>query len=71
MCHHLNFIGFHRRMAWQVRMAEWSKAPDSGSRSLLRLIVAHGRSGPRMWAWVRIPLLKGFLEGQRTIYAIF
>ena len=69
--HHLNFIGFHRRIASQVRMAEWSKAPDSSSRSLLGLIVAHGRSGPRMWAWVRIPLLTELLEGQRTIYAIF
>ena len=27
-----------------VRVAEWSKAPDSSS-------------GPRMWAWVQIPLL--------------
>ena len=28
----------------RVRVAEWSKAPDSSS-------------GPRMWAWVQIPLL--------------
>ena len=27
-----------------VRVAEWSKAPDSSS-------------GPHMWAWVQIPLL--------------
>ena len=32
-----------------VRVAERSKAPDS-------------RSGPRMWAWVRIPFLTFFLS---------
>ena len=32
----------------QVRMAEWSKAPDSSS-------------GPRERAWVQIPLLTNFL----------
>ena len=54
MLHHLNFIGFHQRIVRQLRMAEWSKARDSSSTSLLRLIVAHGRSGPRIWPWVRI-----------------
>ena len=33
-----------------IRVAEWSKAPDS-------------RSGPRMWAWVRIPSLIFFEAG--------
>ena len=41
-----------------VRMAEWSKAPDS------RIVPSPHwwweHSGPRMWAWVRIPLLTGF-----------
>ena len=41
-----------------VRMAEWSKAPDS------RIVPSPNRwwehSGPRMWAWVRIPLLTAF-----------
>ena len=41
---------------FNVRMAEWSKAPDS------RMWSFHhhsgwGLSGPHMWAWVRIPLL--------------
>jgi hypothetical protein len=31
-------------------MAEWSKAPDSRG-----ILPEH--SGPRMWAWVRTPLL--------------
>ena len=39
-------------------MAEWSKAPDS------RIVPSPNRwwehSGPRMWAWVRIPLLTAF-----------
>ena len=41
-----------------VSMAEWSKAPDSRC----HLLVHHEteRSGPRMWAWVRIPLLTAF-----------
>ena len=51
------------RTKWQwwasqttVRMAEWSKAPDS------RMWSFHNHSGwelsgPHMWAWVRIPLL--------------
>ena len=34
-------------------MAERSKAPDSRA----QLFVLTERSGPRMWAWVRIPLL--------------
>ena len=34
-------------------MAERSKAPDSRA----VLFVLTERSGPRMWAWVRIPLL--------------
>lgn len=37
-----------------VRMAEWSKAPDS---RLLLLPCAAGCSGLRMEAWVQIPLL--------------
>ena len=36
-------------------MAEWSKAPDS--RDILLVHDEPERSGPRMWAWVRIPLL--------------
>ena len=39
-------------------MAEWSKAPDSSVQTYLREYVSGvGFSGPRMWAWVRIPLL--------------
>ena len=56
------FANFYAaRWQWQaswfnVRMAEWSKAPDS------RMWSFHhhsgwGLSGPHMWAWVRIPLL--------------
>ena len=41
-------------------MAEWSKAPDSRIISLLRYGVEC--SGPRMWAWVRIPLLTTFIR---------
>ena len=41
-----------------VRMAEWSKAPDSSVKAYLRKYVSGVEcSGPRMWAWVRIPLL--------------
>ena len=40
-------------IASTVRMAERSKAPDSRGETLS--ISEH--SGPRMWAWVRIPLL--------------
>ena len=38
-----------------VRVAEWSKAPDSSS-------------GPRMWAWVQIPLLTHSFD--LALYAI-
>ena len=38
-----------------VRMAERSKAPDS--RAILFRSLRAEHSGPRMWAWVRIPLL--------------
>ena len=38
-----------------VRMAEWSKAPDS--RVNLTTLSVVECSGPRMWAWVQIPLL--------------
>ncbi len=41
-----------------VRMAERSKAPDSREQSLPLTLKEH--SGPRMWAWVRIPLLTTF-----------
>ena len=41
-------------------MAEWSKAPDSSvSLPEYRHIEP---SGPRMWAWVRIPLLTETFE---------
>ena len=39
-----------------VRMAEWSKAPDS-RHCLGSLIGICENSGPRMRAWVQIPLL--------------
>ena len=42
-----------------VRMAERSKAPDSRVTSLPLTTKEH--SGPRMWAWVRIPLLTELL----------
>ena len=42
-----------------VRMAEWSKAPDS-RKSFLRSQWDLEISGPLMWAWVRIPLLTLF-----------
>ena len=42
-------------------MAERSKAPDSR----VALFVLTERSGPRMWAWVRIPLLT------KTFFAFF
>ena len=41
-----------------VRMAEWSKAPDS--RFIPFSCLMSEFSGPRMWAWVRIPLLTQF-----------
>ena len=42
-------------ISWKiyVRMAERSKAPDSRDITLSNM----EHSGPRMWAWVRIPLL--------------
>lgn len=40
-----------------VRMAERSKAPDSRGETLS----STEHSGPRMWAWVRIPLLTPLL----------
>ena len=43
---------------YHVRMAERSKAPDSRVTSLPLTTKEH--SGPRMWAWVRIPLLTRF-----------
>ena len=42
-----------------VRLAEWSKAPDS--REILLLHEKFGNSGPRMRAWVQIPHLTIFL----------
>ena len=42
-----------------VRVAEWSKAPDSRAKSLARY-AGSKTSGPRMWAWVRIPPLTHF-----------
>ena len=41
-----------------VRMAEWSKAPDSRVKSST---CTSEHSGPRMWAWVQIPLLTTFI----------
>ena len=38
-----------------VRVAEWSKAPDS--RAILPLTEENEHSGPRMRAWVQIPPL--------------
>ena len=40
-----------------VRMAERSKAPDSRSCVPSAVNADWEPSGPRMWAWVRIPLL--------------
>ena len=47
-----------------VRMAERSKAPDSRVTSLPLTTKEH--SGPRMWAWVRIPLLTSFFHVKPT-----
>ncbi len=56
VCEAEKYVGIAQKLGWQqqsvtsrdfpwgVRVAEWSKAPDSSS-------------GPRMWAWVQIPLL--------------
>ena len=48
---------FHFAILLHVRMAEWSKAPDSRINpcSLIRNKLEN--SGPRMRAWVQIPLL--------------
>ena len=46
-----------------VRMAEWSKAPDSRHSLAPSIGSAKENSGPRMRAWVQIPLLtKYFLS---------
>ena len=45
-------------------MAEWSKAPDS---SVTTWPASEGHSGPRLWAWVQIPLLtRRFLVALET-----
>ena len=44
-----------------VRMAEWSKAPDSRCDLASYIGSNHGNSGPRMRAWVQIPLLTDIL----------
>ena len=47
-------------------MAEWSKAPDSSVS-----LPEYGHiepSGPRMWAWVRIPLLTEHFGAIVTLY---
>ncbi len=49
-----------------VRMAEWSKAPDSRSYGLA-YAMSNGYSGPRMWAWVRIPLLTHTFSADHVI----
>ena len=43
-----------------VRMAEWSKAPDSRHSLALLIGSAKENSGPRMRAWVQIPLLTNY-----------
>ena len=43
-----------------VRMAEWSKAPDSRHSLALLIGSARENSGPRMRAWVQIPLLTNY-----------
>ena len=66
------------RTKWQwqafqitVRMAEWSKAPDSRIWSFHKGC-GWGLSGPRMWAWVRIPLLTHlFLFSSVYVYVSF
>ncbi len=40
-----------------VRMAEWSKAPDSRLIPCFLIGSGHEISGPRMRAWVRTPFL--------------
>ena len=48
-----------------VRMAERSKAPDSRVNLLCKSQQSEC-SGPRMWAWVRIPLLTNLFQSMRT-----
>ena len=43
-----------------VRMAEWSKAPDSRHSLAPSIGSAKENSGPRMRAWVQIPLLTNY-----------
>ena len=58
----ISYLGFSPNLLVNVRMAEWSKAPDS-RHSLTSLIgSAKENSGPRMRAWVQIPLLTNFLH---------
>ena len=49
-------IRFYSHVKPVVRMAERSKAPDSRETFSAKLWRSEC-SGPRMWAWVRIPLL--------------
>ena len=43
-------------------MAEWSKAPDSRYYLASYIGSTYGNSGPRMRAWVQIPLLTDIFE---------
>ena len=52
-----------------VRVAEWSKAPDS--RANLARYAGSEPSGPRMWAWVRIPPLTLFFFFSLTYIHFF
>ena len=52
-----------------VRMAERSKAPDS--RVTVSSHDCREHSGPRMWAWVRIPLLTRFSVEWYTVILSF
>lgn len=62
--HYLPWKQKRNRLQWMnnnayfrnVRMAEWSKAPDSRYMPCLKK-QQFEYSGPRMWAWVQIPLL--------------
>ena len=57
LCWTMNVAIIVRQLSY-VRMAEWSKAPDS--RFIPFSCLMSEFSGPRMWAWVRIPLLTQF-----------
>ena len=65
----INTNKFHRcyiitvRCQQEVRMAERSKAPDSR----VRLFPSQEYSGPRMWAWVRIPLLTNVFRKRNQV----